>query len=252
MTRKSHSYEQLCNSTCAWYEDCRLYQLLSCNKGRWVWLLLANFVIFTLVYIVGMTVAGYRPEFEYSSQDWCDFVMTTVFTSIVCFCWLLSWIAVGWLWIGLGSANWSPGLCWAIWLVLGAVYFIRCWYGDQAGRSFRECFRIDEWLYGTRQERREMRNAYRRRREQQESSIKFNTPGVDSEIIENVTSIMTYKEGAWDDKHGTTSCTICLDEFQEGESIRFLPCLHTYHVACIDEWLKQCRVCPVCKNDIIE
>ncbi|XP_031376229.1 uncharacterized protein LOC116191916 isoform X2 [Punica granatum] len=46
-------------------------------------------------------------------------------------------------------------------------------------------------------------------------------------------------------------CYICLVEYEEGESVRILPCHHEFHRACIDKWLKEIhRVCPLCRGDI--
>jgi len=47
------------------------------------------------------------------------------------------------------------------------------------------------------------------------------------------------------------SCTICLNEFKQGETIKTLPCLHIYHNTCIDEWMHVSRTCPVCKTSIV-
>ncbi|KAJ1765919.1 hypothetical protein LPJ74_006139 [Coemansia sp. RSA 1843] len=47
-------------------------------------------------------------------------------------------------------------------------------------------------------------------------------------------------------------CAICLEEINEGEVIRKLPCPHVFHSACIDRWLlHQSSVCPLCKRDTI-
>ncbi|RKP39428.1 hypothetical protein BJ085DRAFT_27431 [Dimargaris cristalligena] len=45
-------------------------------------------------------------------------------------------------------------------------------------------------------------------------------------------------------------CSICLDDFEPDQQIRILPCHHTFHTACIDQWLttKHSR-CPLCKMD---
>ncbi|KAI8470371.1 MAG: hypothetical protein J3K34DRAFT_368518, partial [Monoraphidium minutum] len=43
-------------------------------------------------------------------------------------------------------------------------------------------------------------------------------------------------------------CTICLDAYADGELVKQLPCGHSYHAACIDEWLRKSAVCPLCKH----
>lgn len=43
-----------------------------------------------------------------------------------------------------------------------------------------------------------------------------------------------------------TQCTICEEEFQEGQDVRLLPCDHGYHPACIDIWLlNMSATCPL-------
>ncbi|KAL1532304.1 hypothetical protein AAHA92_32330 [Salvia divinorum] len=49
----------------------------------------------------------------------------------------------------------------------------------------------------------------------------------------------------------TAQCYICLVEYEDGDSMRVLPCHHEFHQACIDKWLKEVhRVCPLCRRDI--
>merc|ERR1712238_609969 len=51
-----------------------------------------------------------------------------------------------------------------------------------------------------------------------------------------------------------TSCSICIDEFEEGEKIRLLPlCGHAFHTDCILPWLKDRQgCCPLCKMAVLD
>ena len=46
------------------------------------------------------------------------------------------------------------------------------------------------------------------------------------------------------------SCTICLSEYEVGEEIRRLPCMHHFHRKCVDEWLLINKNCPLCVQPI--
>lgn len=47
-----------------------------------------------------------------------------------------------------------------------------------------------------------------------------------------------------------TQCPICLDDFETGNEVRTLPCTHTFHVACIDAWLRLNVKCPHCRSSV--
>ncbi|KAL3689630.1 hypothetical protein R1sor_015939 [Riccia sorocarpa] len=46
------------------------------------------------------------------------------------------------------------------------------------------------------------------------------------------------------------TCSICLEMQVAGEVVRRLPCIHVFHMKCIDKWLQRQAVCPVCKAHI--
>lgn len=48
------------------------------------------------------------------------------------------------------------------------------------------------------------------------------------------------------------SCCICLARYGDDEEVRELPCLHVFHVDCVDKWLKINATCPLCKNEVGE
>ncbi|CAA7019960.1 unnamed protein product [Microthlaspi erraticum] len=48
------------------------------------------------------------------------------------------------------------------------------------------------------------------------------------------------------------SCCICLAKYGDDEEVRELPCLHVFHVNCVDKWLKINATCPLCKNEVGE
>ena len=45
-------------------------------------------------------------------------------------------------------------------------------------------------------------------------------------------------------------CIICMEEFNEGEKVKLLPCGHIFHPNCIKEWLMKQKSCPFCKSEI--
>ena len=59
-----------------------------------------------------------------------------------------------------------------------------------------------------------------------------------------------FDKSTWKEGIGDPECIICLAEFENGDNLRVLKCKHRFHVACIDQWLGQQGVCPICKVDL--
>ena len=45
-------------------------------------------------------------------------------------------------------------------------------------------------------------------------------------------------------------CAICMMDYTAGEPIRLLPCMHYYHLRCIDDWLMRSLTCPTCMERV--
>lgn len=52
------------------------------------------------------------------------------------------------------------------------------------------------------------------------------------------------------DENGAEKCTICLCDFEEQEDVRRLPCMHLFHILCVDQWFPTNKRCPICRVDI--
>lgn len=62
-------------------------------------------------------------------------------------------------------------------------------------------------------------------------------------------TVITYT-GERDIPDDNYRCTICFDDYREGNRIKFLPCNHHFHVECIDEWFNVKDSCPLCKKNV--
>ncbi|XWS19035.1 hypothetical protein CRYUN_Cryun32bG0096500 [Craigia yunnanensis] len=47
-------------------------------------------------------------------------------------------------------------------------------------------------------------------------------------------------------------CCICLAKYADDDELRELPCIHVFHVDCVDKWLKINATCPLCKSEVGE
>ena len=89
--------------------------------------------------------------------------------------------------------------------------------------------------------------------ESQEEDVLLNTT-TDESIIEPFIPISPTRESETSGRFVSSSCcSICLDEFRQGEVLRLLPrCQHAFHTECILPWLTERQgCCPMCKVPVL-
>uniref|UniRef100_A0ACD5XUY1 Uncharacterized protein n=1 Tax=Avena sativa TaxID=4498 RepID=A0ACD5XUY1_AVESA len=72
--------------------------------------------------------------------------------------------------------------------------------------------------------------------------------GLSADTLASLPSV-TYKTKDMQDGN-TEQCVICRVEFEDGESLVALPCKHSYHPECINQWLQINKVCPMCSAEV--
>jgi hypothetical protein len=74
--------------------------------------------------------------------------------------------------------------------------------------------------------------------------------GLNSRQLRNIPTKRFNQENPEFKKQNITDCSICYDPYEDGNLLKKLPCSHTYHSSCIDEWLKMKNKCPICKKKV--
>lgn len=69
-------------------------------------------------------------------------------------------------------------------------------------------------------------------------------------IAKRIGLIQHLPTGTYDGSKKARECVICMAEFIVGDAIRYLPCMHTYHMRCIDDWLMRSLTCPSCMEPV--
>ncbi|KAL3620929.1 hypothetical protein CASFOL_035841 [Castilleja foliolosa] len=77
--------------------------------------------------------------------------------------------------------------------------------------------------------------------------------GLDASVIESFPTFSYSEVKDHQIGKGTLECAVCLNEFEEHETLRLLPkCDHVFHPECIDAWLESHVTCPVCRANLAE
>ncbi|GMH14922.1 hypothetical protein Nepgr_016763 [Nepenthes gracilis] len=74
--------------------------------------------------------------------------------------------------------------------------------------------------------------------------------GLPGDLVEKIPKIKITNNNV-DASGEKASCSVCLQDFQIGETVRNLPhCHHMFHLPCIDKWLLRHGSCPLCRRDL--
>ncbi|XXG59845.1 hypothetical protein AAC387_Pa04g1858 [Persea americana] len=75
--------------------------------------------------------------------------------------------------------------------------------------------------------------------------------GLSGDSVEMLPKIKIMTENNVDTSGEWICCSVCLQDFQVGETVRRLPpCEHMFHLPCIDNWLIRHGSCPLCRRDL--
>ncbi|KAF5753074.1 NEP1-interacting protein 1 [Tripterygium wilfordii] len=75
--------------------------------------------------------------------------------------------------------------------------------------------------------------------------------GLPGHLVEKIPQIKITSNNNIDASGEKVSCSVCLQDFQMGETVRSLPhCNHMFHLPCIDKWLLRHGSCPLCRRDL--
>ena len=72
--------------------------------------------------------------------------------------------------------------------------------------------------------------------------------GLNKNILDNM--VITKMKNVEKLDNDKKKCTICLENYKDGDDFIALPCIHIFHSDCIKTWLKNQTTCPICKNEI--
>ncbi|XP_030738513.1 E3 ubiquitin-protein ligase RNF6 [Globicephala melas] len=73
--------------------------------------------------------------------------------------------------------------------------------------------------------------------------------GLTKEQIDSL-STRSYEHSGIDSERGKI-CSVCISDYVTGNKLRQLPCMHEFHIHCIDRWLSENCTCPICRQPVL-
>lgn len=73
--------------------------------------------------------------------------------------------------------------------------------------------------------------------------------GLTKEQIDNL-STRNYEHNNLDSELSKI-CSVCISDYVTGNKLRQLPCMHEFHIHCIDRWLSENCTCPICRQPVL-
>ncbi|EAR87415.3 zinc finger, C3HC4 type (RING finger) protein (macronuclear) [Tetrahymena thermophila SB210] len=76
----------------------------------------------------------------------------------------------------------------------------------------------------------------------------YGTPPASENSISNLPTVTFSTEQVKEET--LCECSVCKEEFTEGEQLVKMPCNHMYHSSCLVTWLKMHNSCPTCRYEL--
>uniref|UniRef100_A0A0D9X5Q3 RING-type E3 ubiquitin transferase n=1 Tax=Leersia perrieri TaxID=77586 RepID=A0A0D9X5Q3_9ORYZ len=70
----------------------------------------------------------------------------------------------------------------------------------------------------------------------------------DDELSKCLKRILYVPSASTSHEDGDIKCIVCQEEYLSDEEVAEMACKHYYHIACIQQWLRQKNWCPICKS----
>ncbi|XP_063704126.1 RING finger protein 11 [Culicoides brevitarsis] len=84
----------------------------------------------------------------------------------------------------------------------------------------------------------------------QQTSLQHASEEEQIKIAKRIGLIQHLPTSLFDGSKKNRECIICFVEFEIGDNVRYLPCMHFFHQHCIDDWLMRSLTCPECLEPV--